>query len=189
MDPGARRAGAHAGRARAGPRAHGGDLNSPTMSKWPRYRVLALWLLEERYEADGWLEIRTRGPDLRWWESRCKVVRWNHHDRTGSMPIPVRVELTGGGELSGTAYVDQAFHLWGDEADLKIHGTEQGFKLRELGPIDYVVPRGEALKQTLFFPGRVLVFLLVAVGSIILLTLFLALVFAPEIFPPARPGF
>lgn len=159
------------------------------MSKWPRYRVLALWLLEERHEADGWLEIHTRGSDLKWWELRCKVVRWNHHDLTGSMPISVRVELAAGGELSGTAYVDRAFHLWGDEADLKIHGTEQGFKLRESGPVDHVVPKREALKQVLAFPLRVLVLLLVTVASISLLILFLAVVFAPEIFLPARPGF
>lgn len=104
------------------------------MSKWPRYHVLAVWLLGERYEADGWLEIRTRGPDLRWWESRCKVVRWNHQDLTGSTPLPIRVELAAGTELSGRAFVDQAIHLWGwkrDEADLKIHGTEHGLKLRE----------------------------------------------------------
>lgn len=104
------------------------------MSKWPRYHVLAVWLLGERYEADGWLEIRTRGPDLRWWESRCKVVRWNHQDLTGSTPLPIRVELAAGAELSGRAFVDQAIHLWGwkrDEADLKIHGTEHGLKLRE----------------------------------------------------------
>lgn len=104
------------------------------MSKWPQFHVLALWLFGERYEADGWLEIRTRGPDLRWWESRCKVMRWNHQDLTGSVPISVRVELATGAELSGTAYVDQALHLWGwkrAEADLKIHGTEQGFKLRD----------------------------------------------------------
>jgi hypothetical protein len=159
------------------------------MAKWPRYHVLALWLLEDRYEADGWLEIRTRSPDLRWWEARCKVVHWNRHDLTGSMPISVRVELAAGGELSGTAYIDQAFHLWGDGADLKIHGTERGLKVRELGPVDYVVPRRESLKQALYFPLRVLIFLLVAVATIILVILGLALVFAPQVFLPARPGF
>jgi hypothetical protein len=159
------------------------------MSKRPRHHVLALWLFGERYEADGWLEIRTRGSDLRWWESRCKVVRWNHQDLTGSTLISVRVELAAGGELSGTAYIDQAFHLRGDEADLKIHGTEQRFKLRELGPADYVVPTREALKDVLFFPFRVLGFLLVAVASIIVLLLLLALVFAPEIFLRSVPGF
>ena len=66
--------------------------------------------------------------------------------------------------------------------------TLQGFKLRELGSVDYLVPGREALKQVLFVPLRVLVFLLVAVASIILLVLFLALVFAPEIFLPAAPG-
>ena len=159
------------------------------MSKWPRYHVLALWLLGERYEADGWLEIRTRNPDLRRWESRCTVARWNHQDLTGSMPISVRVELTAGGQLSGKAYVDQAFHFRGDEADLKIHGTEQGFKLRELGRADYVVPTREALKQVLFFPFRVLGFFLAAVATIVLAILFLVLVFAPGIFLRAGSGF
>jgi hypothetical protein len=159
------------------------------MAKRPRYRVRALRLLGERYEADGWLEIRTRGPDLSWWESHCKVVRWNHQDLTGSTPLSVRVELVAGDELSGTAYVDQAIHLRGDEADLKIHGTEQGFKFRESGQTDYIVPTREALTQVLFFPFRVLGFLLVGVASIVVLILLLALVFAPEIFQPARPGF
>ena len=159
------------------------------MAKRPRYHVLALRLLEERYEADGWLEIRTRSPDPTWWEARCKVVRWNHHDLGGSMPISVHVQLVAGGELSGTAYIDKAFHLWGDEADLKIHGTDQGFMLRDLGPADYVVPRKESLKQVLSLPLRVLVFLVVAVAAIVLAIFFLALVFAPEIFQPAHPGF
>jgi hypothetical protein len=87
-----------------------------------------------RDEADGWLEIRTRDPDLRWWEARCKAVRWNHRELTGSVPIRVRVELVAGAELDGRAFVDQARHLSGwkrDEADLKIHGTETGFDFRE----------------------------------------------------------
>jgi hypothetical protein len=61
-------------------------------------------------------------------------VRWNHRELTGSVPIRVRVELVAGAELAGRAFVDQARHLWGwkrDEADLKIHGTETGFDLRE----------------------------------------------------------
>ena len=159
------------------------------MSKWPRYRVFALWILGDRYEADGWLEIRTRGADLKWWESRCKVVRWNRRELTGSVPIPVRIELGAGGQLSGTAFVDQAFHLLGDEADLKIHGTEQGFKLRKLGPVDYVVPTRKAIGQVLLLPFRVLIFLLVAVATIIVVIFLLAVVFAPEMFFPARPGF
>ena len=99
----------------------------------PRYHVVAIWILGGRYDADGWLEFRTREPDLRWWEARCKVVRWDHWELTGSMPIKVRVELVTGAELTGTAYVDQAFHPWGErpgEADLKVHGTV-GFVLRE----------------------------------------------------------
>lgn len=158
------------------------------MSRRPRYHVVALRLLGDRYEANGWLEIRTRGPDLTWWESRCKVAHWNHQELTGSMPIAVRVELAAGSELSGTAYVDQALHLRGDVADLKIHGTEQGLKLPELGPADYVVPTTEAVRQILYRPFRVLVFLLVAVATITLLILLLALVFAPETFLSARPA-
>ena len=103
------------------------------MSKVPRYHIVAVSVLDGRYEADGWLELRERGPDHRWWEARCKVLRWNHTELTGSSPIRVRLELAGGGELTGKAYVDQALHLWGwksDEADLKIHGMETGFKLR-----------------------------------------------------------
>ena len=159
------------------------------MAKWPRYRVLALWLFEERYEADGWLELRTWAPGLTSWESRCKVVRWNHHDLIGSNPIPVRVELAAGGDISGTAYIDQAFHLGRDEADLKIHGTERGLRVRELGPVDYVVSTRESLTKALYFPPRVLVFLIVAVITIILVILGLVLVFAPDVFLPTRPGF
>ena len=159
------------------------------MPRRPRYQVLALRLLGERYEANGWLEIRTRGPDLTWWESRCKVARWNHRELTGSTPVAVRVELAAGSELSGTAYVDQALHLRGDEADLKLHGTEQGLKLPELGPADYVVPTNEAFRQILYRPLQVLGFLLVTLASIVLLILFLALVFAPETFLSARPVF
>jgi hypothetical protein len=156
----------------------------------PRYHVLALWLLGERHEADGWLEIHTRGPDLKWWESRCKVAGWNHRELTGSTPVLVRLDLAGGGNLSGHAYVDRAFHLRGDQADLKIHGTEQGFRLRAPGGDDTLVPIREALKQAALLPFRALVFLLVAVATIVLAILLLALIFAPETFLPiSRPGF
>jgi hypothetical protein len=104
------------------------------MSKSRRYQVVAVWILEGRYEADGWLEIRTRDPDLTWWEARCKVVRWNHRELTGSVPIKVRVELVAGAGLAGSAYVDQASQLFRwkrDEAVLKIHGTELAFDFRE----------------------------------------------------------
>src|SRR5689334_796300 len=150
------------------------------MTKRPRYRVLALWLLGERYEAEGWLEVRTHGPDLRWWESRCTVVRWNDPEFTGSVPMSVRLELAAGGELSGTAYVDQGFHLWRHEADLKIHGTSQGFKLRESGAADYVIPTRERLEQAALLPFRVAGFLLVALVSIVVLIFVLVLIFAPE---------
>jgi hypothetical protein len=102
----------------------------------PRHSVVAVWILGGRYEAGGWLEIRSRDPDLRWWEARCKVLRWDHQRLTGSMPTDVQLELADGGELKGTAYVDRALHFWGwksDEADLKIHGTESGFTFREPG--------------------------------------------------------
>jgi hypothetical protein len=82
-----------------------------------------------------------------------------------------------------------SLHFRGDQADLKIHGTEQGLKLRELGRADYVVPTREALKQVLFFPFRVLGFFLAAVATIVLVILFLVLVFAPGIFLPGRSGF
>jgi len=159
------------------------------MTSWPRHQVLALWLLGERYEADGWLEVRTRGPDLRWWESRCKVVGWNHQELSGSLPVSVRVELAAGGRLSGRAYVDQAVHHRGGYADLRIHGMEQGLKVQKLGPADYVTPARESLKQVLLVPVRVLVFLLVAAATVILLIVGLTLMFAPESLLPDRPGF
>jgi hypothetical protein len=102
------------------------------MPKSPRHRVVAVWLLGGRYDADGWLEIRAREPDVPWWEARCTVVRWDHRELTGSLPVTVRVELAAGAKLSGRAYVDQARHLWGwkkDEADLKVHGLP-GFDFR-----------------------------------------------------------
>jgi hypothetical protein len=100
----------------------------------PRYHVVTVSMLGGRYEADGWLEIRTREPGRRWWEARCKVLRWDHQEITGSVSISVHLGLASGGELTGRAYVDQAHHLWGwnwDEADLQFHGTEDGLKLRE----------------------------------------------------------
>ena len=105
----------------------------PATTKLPRRRVVAASVLGGYYEASGWVEIRERKPDLRWWEARCKVLGWDHNELRGTMPIPVVLNLAGGGQLTGTAYVDQADH-WGwkaDEADLKMHGTEFGLKLRE----------------------------------------------------------
>jgi len=159
------------------------------MTKRPRYLVRALWLVGQRYEAQGWVEVRTRGPKVEGWESRCAVVRWNDPDFNSSMPISVRLELAGGGELSGTAYVDRSFQLWGDEADLKIHGTPQRFNLRASGPADYVVAKREVLKQMSLLPFRVVVFVLVAVVTIIVVSFLLLLIVAPEIFLRARPGF
>jgi len=98
------------------------------------------------------------------------------------MPVAVRLDLAGGGNLSGHAYVDRAFHLRGDGADLKIHGTEQGFRLRASGADGYVVPATEALEQAALLPFRLLAFLLVAVATIVVMILLLALIFAPQIF-------
>jgi hypothetical protein len=154
-----------------------------------RYKVRALWLFGERYEAEGWLEIRRRGPDVNSWESRCEVTQWNHPELTGTMPISVRLELAAGGRLSGRAYVDQAFHLWGDKADVMIRGIGQGLKVWELGAGDYVVKRRDALKELALLPFRVLVFIVLAAASIILAIFLLALMFAPEMLLPARPGF
>lgn len=159
------------------------------MTKQPRYHVRAVSLLGERFEADGWLEIRTRGSELPWWESRCKVVGGPYLGRPGSLPIVVRLELAAGGKFSGHAYVDRPFQLWGDRAALKIHGTSQGFQLHASDADHYVVSRREALKQAALVPFRVLVFLLVAVATIVLLILALVLVFAPQILFPARPAF
>ena len=108
----------------------------PPTTRRPRVDVVRAYLLGGSYEASGWLEIRERLPDLRWWEARCKVLGWDHPELTGTMPTRVRLKLAGGGELAGTAYVDGArgARLWGKkpgEADLKMHGTEAGFKLRE----------------------------------------------------------
>ena len=129
------------------------------------------------------------GPGPTSWESHCKVLRWTHEELTGSMPLAVRLELAAGGELSDKAYVDRAFHLRGDEADLRIHGTGLAFKVRALGPPDYVVTRREVLKELMLLPFRVLAFVLLAAVSLFLVIFFVALIFAPELFLPARPGF
>ena len=158
------------------------------MSRWPRYQVRALRLLGERYEADGWVEIRTYASGERSWESHCKVVGWNSPDLSGA-PFPVQVELAAGGEISSRAYVDGPFRLWGDGSTLKVHGTEFGLKMRELGAPDYVVTTRQALLGVVLMPLRILAFLLVTAATIILVVLVFVLVFAPQTFLPDGSGF
>ena len=62
-------------------------------------------------------------------------------------------------------------------------------KLRNLGPVDYVVPARRALGEALGVPFQILVFVVVTLATIVLGILFLAVVFAPEFFFPARPDF
>jgi hypothetical protein len=106
------------------------------MPKWPRFKVVAVAVDGERYAVrSGWVEIRQWNHDLRSWEARCEIRGgWSQQDLTGSTAVAVTVEIQGGGELRGRAYVDQAGHLWGfkrDDADLKIHGTEFGLHLKD----------------------------------------------------------
>ena len=105
------------------------------MPRRPRHQVAAVSLLGGWYEASGWVEIREPLPNANPFEARCKVLGWDHHELTGTMPVPVVLNLAGGGQLKGSAYVDggRARTLWGEkksQADLKMHGTEAGFKLR-----------------------------------------------------------
>lgn len=135
------------------------------------------------------MEIRGFGADLTSWEARCNVAGWTRRDVTGALPIHVSVELAGGGNVSGTAYVDRAFHMFRDTSDLKLHGTELGLKVRNLGRADSPPTPMHAVGEALRVPVRVGVFLLVAVATILLFIFVLLVVFAPEVLFHDRPAF